>query len=118
MQSTAGKEAAYDRFLKSSNNTLTRLQPENGLSETKPESGNCSITSEQLTTAFKRVLGDAGVSLAARVSYATILGSVLAWYLLARGVMGLTRAAAGNTDSVPASTRRLIWQGPTRVAHS
>ena len=39
-------------------------------------------------------MGEAGVALAARVSYAVVLGPVFAWYLLARGVIGLTQAAA------------------------
>ena len=52
------------------------------------------ISDEQLGAAFTRVLGDSGVALAARVSYALVLGPVFVWYLLARGVLGLTRAAA------------------------
>lgn len=69
------------------------------------------ISDEQLVQAFKRVMGEAGVALAARVSYAMILGPVFAWYLLARGVMGLTRAASENSQEVAPATRRLIWQG-------
>jgi hypothetical protein len=63
------------------------------------------ISQEQLAQACVRVLGDSGVALAARISYALLLGPVFAWYLLARGVMALMRKAQG----VP--TRRLVWRG-------
>lgn len=79
------------------------------------------ISDEQLGAAFTKVLGDTGVALAARVSYAVVLGPVFAWYLLARGVMGLTQAAAegamGSAASAevegsgPARRRKLIWWG-------
>jgi hypothetical protein len=71
------------------------------------------ISYDQLEKAFKRVMGEAGVALAARVSYAMILGPIFAWYLLARGLMGLTRAASEPSQEVgPAPIkRRLIWQG-------
>ncbi len=75
-------------------------------------------------------MGEAGVALAARVSYAVVLGPVFAWYLLARGVMGLTQAAAegaegamaaaadaGEAGSGPARPwRRLVWWGRSRAA--
>jgi len=51
------------------------------------------ITQDQLTKLFERVLGDAGVSLASRVSYGLVLGPIFAWYLLARGVMGVVAMA-------------------------
>ncbi len=47
------------------------------------------ITREQLNNVFEKVLGDSGVKLASRLSYATIFGPLFAWYLLARGVKGL-----------------------------
>ncbi|MCK5664009.1 MAG: hypothetical protein KAI17_11010 [Thiotrichaceae bacterium] len=47
------------------------------------------ITREQLDRVFKKALGDSGVKLASRLSYATIFGPLFAWYLLARGVKGL-----------------------------
>lgn len=47
------------------------------------------ISRESLDLVFKHVLGEAGVSLAARLTYATIFGPIFAWYLLARGVKGL-----------------------------
>jgi len=47
------------------------------------------ITREQLELVFEKSLGDGGVSLASRISYATIFGPLFAWYLLARGVKGM-----------------------------
>jgi len=87
------------------------------------------ISDEQLGAAFTKVLGDAGVALAARVSYAVVLGPVFAWYLLARGVMGLTQAATegaqgamaaeagvGEAGSGPVRPfRKLIWWGRSRA---
>lgn len=57
------------------------------------------ITHEQLEMAFTRVLGNSGVRLASRVSYALLLGPLFAWYLLARSVMGLTVTAANPANS-------------------
>ena len=51
------------------------------------------ITMEQLQEACVRVFGDSGKALATRLSYAAIFGPVFAWYLLARGTMGLVRMA-------------------------
>lgn len=51
------------------------------------------ITAEQLQEACVRVFGDSGKALATRLSYAVIFGPVFAWYLLARGTMGLVRMA-------------------------
>ena len=67
------------------------------------------ISQDQLEQAFVRVLGESGVSLASRVSYAVILGPVFAWYLLARAVMAVTRAANSGAD---VASRRLEWIGP------
>lgn len=64
------------------------------------------ISYDQLVEAFQHVLGESGVALASRVSYAVILGPVFAWYLLARGVMGISNAAQ-RRDSSP---RRLVLQ--------
>lgn len=69
------------------------------------------ITYDQLVQAFRRVMGETGVALAARVSYAVILGPMFAWYLLARGVIGVTRAATENSQDGETTTRRLVWYG-------
>jgi hypothetical protein len=50
------------------------------------------ITEDQMSIAFQKVLGEAGVSLASRVSYAVVFGPVFAWYLLARGILKAVRA--------------------------
>lgn len=47
------------------------------------------MTREQLTTAYTHVLGEGGVQLASRITYATLFGPLFAWYLLARGVKGM-----------------------------
>lgn len=73
---------------------------------------NKRISQEQLEQACVRALGESGVALAARVSYALLLGPVFAWYLLARGVMSLTRAAQHGRP--PASVMRLEWRGRRR----
>ena len=54
------------------------------------------ISQDRLTRAFERVMGDAGVSLASRVSYSLVFGPVFAWYLLARGIMGIVKVSAKN----------------------
>ena len=51
------------------------------------------ITQDQLSQAFEKVLGEAGVSLASRMGYGLLLGTVFAWYLLARGVIIILRGA-------------------------
>ncbi len=51
------------------------------------------ITQEQLKIALTKVLGDSGVSLASRLSFAIILGPVFAWYLLARSVLLMVKSA-------------------------
>lgn len=55
------------------------------------------ISQEQLQQACERVFGESGIALASRLSYAVILGPVFAWYLLARGVIGITTFAE-NTE--------------------
>ena len=52
-----------------------------------------NITQEQMTRVFERALGELGVSLASRVSYGLLFGPVFAWYLLARGVLGIVKMA-------------------------
>ena len=51
------------------------------------------IDYEHLEQAMVRVLGETGKMLASRIAYAIILGPVFAWYLLARGMLMLTRGA-------------------------
>ena len=51
------------------------------------------ISYEQLEDAMVRVMGESGKSLASRIAFAVILGPVFAWYLLARGMLMLTRGA-------------------------
>ena len=50
------------------------------------------ISYDQLKEAMVKVLGEGGVSLTSRVSFALILGPVFAWYLLARSVLLLTKS--------------------------
>jgi len=63
------------------------------------------ITYEQLEEALEKGLGDSGVSLASRLGYGVILGPVFAWYLLAKGVLSLTRSAESS-----ASKKRILSQ--------
>lgn len=58
------------------------------------------ITQEQMSTAFEKVLGDTGGTLASRITWAIILGPIFGWYLLARGVIIIVRSAEklSNTD--------------------
>jgi hypothetical protein len=65
------------------------------------------ISQDQLERACVRVFGDSGVALASRLAYAALLGPLFAWYLLARGVMGITRAA--NKSEARTGVRRLVW---------
>ena len=48
-----------------------------------------NISEDQLRQVCKHVLGKAGIALTSRLVYATLFGPVFAWYLLARGVMGI-----------------------------
>ena len=43
-----------------------------------------------------KVLGDQGAMLAGRVAMAAVFGPIYAWYLLARGVVGMT--SGDNSD--------------------
>ena len=51
------------------------------------------ITYEQLEVVYMKILGDSGLKLVSRISYATILGPLFAWYLLARGVKVIVSTA-------------------------
>jgi hypothetical protein len=42
-------------------------------------------------------MGDSGVKLVSRLSWAVVLGPMFAWWLLARGVGGMVDMAATNT---------------------
>ena len=58
-----------------------------------------NITQEQMARVFEKVLGEVGISLASRISYALLFGPLFAWYLLARGVMGVLTIAAPEANS-------------------
>ncbi|RLI69393.1 hypothetical protein DRO91_07825 [Candidatus Heimdallarchaeota archaeon] len=66
------------------------------------------ITRDQLNEAMVKVLGEGGVSLTSRVSFALILGPVFAWYLLARSVLLLTKSAQKISHLKPTEPRRSI----------
>jgi hypothetical protein len=51
------------------------------------------ISKNKLEKVFKQILGESGVSLASRLSYAFVFGPLFAWYLLARGVKGIVTMA-------------------------
>lgn len=55
------------------------------------------ITREQLELVFFQVMGDSGVKLVSRLSWAVVLGPMFAWWLLARGVGSMVDMAAPNT---------------------
>ena len=69
-----------------------------------------SISYEQLERAFKKSMGDGGVSLASRVAWGLALGPVFAWYLLARGAMATVQGAEAMARAEEPQ-RRLIY-GP------
>ena len=56
-----------------------------------------NIDQSQLEAIFKKVLGESGVKLVARLSYATLFGPLFAWYLLARGVRGVVTLGQSHT---------------------
>jgi hypothetical protein len=64
-----------------------------------------TISKDQLSQACQNVYGEAGKALASRITYALVLGPVFAWYLLARGVVVVTRSQEKT------ATRRLAY-GP------
>lgn len=49
------------------------------------------ISGKELQLAYKHLLGESGISLAVRVSYAAVLGPVFAWFLLARSISLITK---------------------------
>ena len=55
------------------------------------------ITEEQLEKVFFQVMGDSGIKLVARLSWAILLGPMFAWWLLARGVSGIVDMASPDT---------------------
>ncbi len=52
-----------------------------------------NITYEQFEAVLVKIVGDNGVKLASRLSYAVLLGPIFAWYLLARGVGAAVQSA-------------------------
>ena len=56
------------------------------------------ISREQLELVFLQVMGDSGVKLVSRLSWAVVLGPMFAWWLLARGVGSMVDMA--NPDTV------------------
>ena len=65
------------------------------------------IGKEQLSSAFERVLGEAGIALAARISWGVIMGAVFAWFILAKGVMQIakTQMPKGREECSPEAVR-------------
>ena len=55
------------------------------------------ISREQLELVFFQVMGDSGIKLASRLSWAVVLGPMFAWWLLARGVGGMVDMASSDT---------------------
>jgi hypothetical protein len=58
------------------------------------------ISRNELDAAFVKVLGDEGIKLAGRVAMAAVFGPIYAWYLLARGVVGMTADGGKNEDEI------------------
>ena len=52
------------------------------------------ISKDQLEIVFLKVMGDSGVKLVSRLSWAIVLGPMFAWWLLARGVGGIVDMAS------------------------
>ena len=52
------------------------------------------ISREQLELVFLQVMGDSGIKLVSRLSWAVVLGPMFAWWLLARGVGGMVDMAS------------------------
>ena len=71
------------------------------------------IRDGQLGGALIKVLGDTVIALVVRVSYMVVLGPEFAWYMLARGVMGLTQAATEDAMGTTASAE-VEGSGPSR----
>ena len=67
------------------------------------------ISYEQLEKVFEHVLGNSGVILVSRISYATLFGPLFAWYLLARCIQGLVK----NIDT----SRQLYLEFEAKTSH-
>jgi fermentation-respiration switch protein FrsA (DUF1100 family) len=65
------------------------------------------ISKEQLSSAFERVLGEAGIALAGRISWGVLMGAVFAWFILAKGVMQIakTQMPKGKNEPSPEAVR-------------
>ena len=66
------------------------------------------ITKDQLEKVFFQVMGDSGVKLVSRLSWALLLGPMFAWWLLARGVGGMVDMANEDTTN-PQKTIKLAF---------
>lgn len=66
------------------------------------------ISREQLELVFFQVMGDSGVKLVSRLSWAVVLGPMFAWWLLARGVGGMVDMASPETTK-PQKTTQLSF---------
>ena len=68
------------------------------------------ISKDTLEKVFEHTLGESGVALASRLSYAIVFGPLFAWYLLARGVKGIvTMVEPENTihiEFMPSDNRQ------------
>jgi hypothetical protein len=71
------------------------------------------ISKDHLETIFIKVLGDQGIKLAGRVALAAVFGPIYAWYLLARGVVGMTSGDNASADKQLSVTRRLVYRPRT-----
>ena len=71
------------------------------------------ISKDNLNMAFKKVLGDEGIKLANRIALAAVFGPIYAWYLLGRGVVGMTLSnnSDDQVDGKQVTTnRRLVYK--------
>ena len=66
------------------------------------------ISREQLELVFLQVMGDSGVKLVSRLSWAVVLGPMFAWWLLARGVGSMVDMASPETAK-PQKTTKLSF---------
>ena len=66
------------------------------------------ITKELLEKVFFQVMGDSGVKLVSRLSWALLFGPLFAWWLLARGVGGMVDMASQDTNN-PQKTTKLAF---------
>jgi len=74
------------------------------------------ISKENLNIAFTTILGDEGLKLAGRVAMAAVFGPIYAWYLLARGVVGMTMGdeqSETDIDNQLSVTKRLDYRPRT-----